>query len=57
MKRALTLFIFFCSLANLVFAQLGYKAKKPVIMIVPSDNWMTANGFGSNVSNQGKQDY
>lgn len=57
MKRALTLFIFFCSLANLVFAQSGYKAKKPVIMIVPSDNWMTANGFVSNVSNQGKQDY
>jgi hypothetical protein len=57
MKSKIALFIVLCAFINTVFAQSGYKAKKPVIMIVPSDNWMTQNGFSSAISNQGKQDF
>lgn len=57
MKSKIALFIVLCAFINTVFAQSGYKAKKPVIMIVPSDNWMTQNGFSSAINNQGKQDF
>lgn len=57
MKSKIALFIVLCAFINSVFAQSGYKAKKPVIMIVPSDNWMTQNGFSSAINNQGKQDF
>lgn len=47
--RKLLIFIclFFCSYA--IFAQ----AKKPTIMVVPSDNWCVQNGFMNEYDNQG----
>lgn len=56
MKRKFTLFFILSAFVSFAFGQSGYKAKKPVIMIVPSDNWMTQNGFSTQVNNQGKTD-
>ncbi|MFN8258759.1 MAG: DUF6175 family protein [Bacteroidales bacterium] len=35
---------------------LGDKAKKPTIMVVPSDNWCIKNGFKMEFDNQGKKE-
>lgn len=49
-----TLFIFtFLSTCAIAFGQEA-KAKKPTIMVVPSDNWCKQNGFMQSYINQGK---
>lgn len=53
MKNYKRLFIVFVLLASsmALFAQ----AKKPTIMVVPSDNWCKTNGYTQVFDNQGKQ--
>lgn len=46
-KLIIFICLFFCS--NAIFAQ----AKKPTIMVVPSDNWCVQNGFMNEYDNQG----
>ena len=50
MKKLFTLFTF-CISAVLAFAQ---QAKKPTVMILPSDNWCNQRYFMTNFSDQGK---
>ena len=53
MKKILILFLSITySLTNICYAQ---KAKKPTIMIVPSDNWCIQNGYVQTFNNQGTQ--
>jgi hypothetical protein len=49
MKKSIFLLISFLYLTFSSFAQ----AKKPIVMIVPSDNWCFQNGFIEEVDNQG----
>jgi len=46
-KILIFIFLFFCT--NAIFAQ----AKKPTIMVVPSDNWCLLNGYMNHFDNQG----
>lgn len=46
-KLIIYIFLFFCS--NAIFAQ----AKKPTIMVVPSDNWCFQNSYMNTFDNQG----
>jgi len=52
MKRVILILV----AATFVFAAYGQeaKAKKPTIMVVPSDNWCVENGFTQRFDNQGK---
>lgn len=54
MKHILLLIITALYITNSSFAQQDFKARKPTIMIVPSDNWMTQNGFSKSLENQGE---
>ena len=47
-KCALVLSMLFVSI-NVMFGQ----AKRPTVMVVPSDNWCTINGFMTEWDNQG----
>lgn len=49
MKKIFPL-LFFIMMALTAFSQ----AKKPTIMVVPSENWCKANNFGQTIENQGK---
>ena len=42
-----------CLLTSVIFA--FSQAKKPTIMVVPSDNWCVQNGFVQEFDNQGKK--
>ena len=48
--KKITLAIF---IALFSFTSFGQKAKKPTIMIVPSDVWCNQNGFMTTYNNQG----
>ncbi|HRP60678.1 MAG TPA: DUF6175 family protein, partial [Vicingus sp.] len=49
MKKIISITLSFVLLSALAFGQ----AKKPTIMVVPSDNWCITNGFFLEFDNQG----
>ena len=50
--------IFFAAAASLLIVSTSFgQAKKPTLMVVPSDNWCYQNGFATEFDNQGVTEY
>lgn len=51
MKQRITITLLLCCTVMLAFAQ----AKKPTIMVIPSDNWCFSKGYVQTIDNQGTE--